>query len=451
MNCELPRSTRCAAVVCLVVSLAVPIVLHAQALPKIQEVALPRLNPDISPLAVENQAALLDRLMLGFGRDYSTQYMASLGRNLADATTIYFLRQELQGFVDMWRATGKTAYLDHATSLTLQAIQEATANTTPLILHGRDYRGEWPTFFLPSVVAQTNGHSQLCDYQGCSGFMQVARALHQVNDPTWRQIADFVEQKVLEKWLYHRSSVTQAHLTGGNSFPYLMATLNSGRDVREHFAAICIDLYRLGYRRYPYWDWATLMVDLYLTPRSDPNQTAPHAEAIPNRVPLNWGLLVRTDSQGYVWLSVPHYDPNRWTEVSDTSHANRAAWLAAKAYSEGMIDKSVVEGLINTLRWKIWAPEKGPFYFNNYVDGSDGPMGGLPSGRGGNVWFGWHRLATYDDTLNTLFISMGYDLTSGGPNIPEGAQNRVMINAATCLQAWAARLLASKGQPTRFP
>jgi hypothetical protein len=365
--------------------------------------------------------------------------------------TVYYLRQELQALTDMWRATGDDTYLDVATNLTLQAIEAAINQRLPLICHG-EHRGDWPCFYLESVQAQTGGHNQLCDFQGCAGFLQVARILQQLNRPEWETIADFVEYQVVEKWLYYKSAVTTWDLiVSPNSARYLLASLNSGRDVREHFACICLDLHRLGRRDYPYDAWAGLLIDLYLTPRYDPNQPAPYQDKIADRIPANWGLFVRSTPDGHRWLAIPNYDPTRWSEPTDTSHANRVAWLAARAYDEGLIGTDVIEGLLNTFRYQIWAPEKGPFYFNNYADGSDGEMDGLSSGRGGNVWFGWHRLAAYDEGLRALFLNLAYDLTAGGQNLPYGAQNKSMLNAQTCLEAWAARLLAEQGQPRSFP
>jgi len=422
----------------------------AQTLTAAYEVALPSLNPELSPLAEENLPILCDRLMLAFGRDYGAYLVDHVDRDLHEGMAVYYLRQELQAFIDMWRATGKGAYLDQARDLTLQAIQEATAQSQPLLWHG-EYRGLWPCFYLESVQAQTGGHNQLADFQGSAGFLMVARALQQINEPQWKDIADFVERQVVEKWLFYKPSITPEQLTGSQSNRYILTVLNGARDVREHFAGICLDLNQLGYRDYPYWQWGKLLTDVYLTPRYDPNDAAPHQEELLDRVPNNWGLFVHTTPEGYTWLAVPNYDPNKLGEPMDTSHSNRTVWLAARAYSEGLIDSCVIDGLVNTLRYRIWAPEKGPFYFNNYVDGSDGEMDGLGHGRAGNVWFGWHRLAPYDEELTALFLSMAYDLTNGGENLPEGAQNKKMVNAATCLEAWAVRLLDARGQPLVFP
>jgi len=190
---------------------------------------------------------------------------------------------------------------------------------------------------------------------------------------------------------------------------------------------------------------------MYLTPRYDVNQPAPRQDQIPTLIPANWGLLTRSTPDGQRWFVIPNYDPARWSEPSDTSHANRTAWLAARAYAEGFIGPDVIEGLVNTFRYEIWTPEKGPFYFTNYADGNDVDIDGLSSGRGGNVWFGWHRLAAHDEGLRTLFLNLAYDLTNGGPNLPPGAQNKSMLNARTCLEAWAARLIADEGWPWIFP
>ncbi len=412
---------------------------------------LPSLNPNLPASAEENLPLLHQRLLMAFAGDYGTYLMDHQSRNLADGMTVYYLRQELQALTDMWRATGKDMYLDFAADLSLQAIQAAIDNRRPLLRYGES-RGDWPCFYLESVQAQTGGHSQLCDFQGCAGFLNVACILQQLNRPEWEPITDFVEHQVVEKWLYYKPSITSADMKlGPNSTKNLLVILNGARDVREHFACICLDLHSLGRRDYAYDEWANLLIDLYLTLRHDPNQVAPHYNEMPERIPANWGLSVRSTADGHIWLAVPNYDPARWDEPTDTSHANRVAWLATKAYAEGLVRPEVITGLVNTFRYQIWAPDKGPFYFNNFVDGSDGEMNGLSSGRGGNVWFGWHRLAAHDDGLRTLFLDMAYDLTAGGQNLPYGAQNKSMVNAQTCLEAWAVRLLADEGYPWIFP
>jgi len=385
-----------------------------------------------------------------FGQDYLVHVANNEGRNLADGMTVYYLRRELQALVDMWRATGDLAYLDTATDLTLQAIDAAQANPRPLIWHG-ELRGQWPCFYLPTVESETGGHNQLCDFQGAVGFMLVARALRQVKDSTARDIAAFVNSEIVEKWLYYKPSMTLWHMQNDNSFDNALATLNTGRDVREHFACLCLDLHRLGFRKYAYRTWAKRLLELYLTIRYDPNEAPPNSEGIEGLIPDDWGLLAQQADEGYTWLLIPSYAGSGSNLAIDTSHGNRTAWVAARAYSEGLLDAEVLYGLINTLEFRIWAPEKGLFYFNNFADGSDDEFNGLTPGRGGNVWFGWHRLATYDEDLEALFIVLALDLAAGGPNLPDKAQNKTMANAPLCLEAWGARLLSTEGRPHVFP
>ena len=411
---------------------------------------LPALDPAFSAIAAENRPLLYERLVAGYGRDYLIRMATNDGRKLSDGMAVYYLQRELQSLVDMWRGTGNPAYLDMAKGLTLQAIAEATANPLPLIWHNEP-RGDWPCFYLETVADETGGHSQLCDFQGSAGFLLVARALWETADPNWRSITDFVEHQVVEKWLYHRPSISVADLADPDGFRILLGILNSARDAREHFACLCLDLDELGYRTYPYQTWAERLIELYLTPRYDSNEPVPNSEGIEGAIPEDWGLFVRVADEGYVWLLIPDYGAGTPDAALDTSHANRTAWLACRAYAEGLIDESVMDGLINTLKFRIWAPAKGPFYFNNYSDGTDGMLGPLKPGRGGNVWFGWHRLASLDRDLEALFLSLAYDLTNGGPNLPDGAQNKMMQNAPLCLEAWGTRLLGSKGELYSFP
>ena len=392
----------------------------------------------------------VESLIVAFDEAYLARIAADEDRCLCEGMTVYHLRRELQALVDMWRATGDLAYLDCARSLTLQAIHEATANPRMLIWHDED-RGDWPCFYLSTVEADTGGHSQLCDFQGSVGFLLVARALREVDDAAADDIVAFVETEIVEKWLYYKPAMTPWQMQNADSFNYVLATLNTGRDTREHFAGLCLDLQELGATGYDYRMWAERLIELYLTVRFDPNEPAPNSDGIENLIPDNWGLPAQQADEGYTWLLVPNYDADSNVPAIDTSHANRTAWLATRAYSKGLIDERVVDGLINTFKFQIWAPKKGPFYFNNYADGSDEALGDLTAGRAGNVWFGWHRLAAYDADLANLFIDLAADLIDGGPNLPDGAQNKTMANAPLCLEAWGARLLAPDGQVDRFP
>jgi hypothetical protein len=69
----------------------------------------------------------------------------------------------------------------------------------------------------------------------------------------------------------------------------------------------------------------------------------------------------------------------------------------------------------------------------------------------GSIWFGWHRLAAYDQELKDLFVSLAYDLSNGGPNIEDGTLNKIKRMAPECLIAWGARLIRQYDDNIKFP
>src|SRR4030043_148140 len=150
-------------------------------------------------------------------------------------------------------------------------------------------RGNWPCFFSKTVEKSTGGHSQLNDLQGSAGFMMVATALNQAKKPGWKEIADFVENNIIEKWLYFNPNMTFEKLTGSQSNIYILAVLDSSRDKREHFAGVCLDLSELGYQKYPYRDWSKFLFDIYLTERTSLNEPYPNV-LYRSKVPADWGL-----------------------------------------------------------------------------------------------------------------------------------------------------------------
>ena len=415
---------------------------------------LPELKSQVSPLDPLNQPLLFKRFVAAFDRQYAVHLRKNESKNLSDDMAVYYLRQELQALIDMWRATGKLTYLEQANNRVVKAIADAKSNQRPLLWRNRS-RGTWPCFFLKSAESQTGGHNQLCDFQGAAGFLMVADALNQAGQEGWKDIADFVEKNIVEKWLFYTPSIKPEDFQGRSSKIYLLDILNTARDIREHFAVICMDLNKLGYRKYPYRQWAEFLTNLYIGFRSDLRQSPPEALGLGRRAPRDWGVLPLKSKGSYVWYYIPDWRRKGKTAVFDTAHANRTVWLAAKAYHEGLIDKTGLNMFIETFKKQIWKPQKNPFYFANFVDGSDvayiDPKHGvLPPGYKGQVWFGWHRLAAYDNALKNLFVSLAYDLTNGGPNMPL-SQNKTMENAPLCFYAWAARLLAPDGKPQEFP
>jgi len=418
------------------------------------DVRLPNLKPNLPPLAGANQPLLFKRLVAAFDRQYAKNSHKNKDRNLADDFVVYYLRQELQALIDMWRATGNLTYLQQAKKLAFKAMADAKSNPRRLPWHNRA-RGTWPCFFSKAVEKQTGGHSQICDFQGAAGFLMVAIALKQTGQNDFKDIADFVEENIVEKWLFHKPSISRRELKGPMSNRYLLVVLDSGRDKREHFATICMDLHKLGYDKYPYKQWAEFLTELYIGLRPNLRYSNANIEKLGSNAPEDWGVVSHKPTGGYVWYYIPNWRARRKTAILDTGHANRTVWLAAKAHYEKLIDDERIDGFVKTLKKQIWKPEKNPFYFANFIDGNDASYrdpkyGRLPPGYKGQVWFGWHRLAAYDNDLRDLFLSLAYDLTKGGPNMPF-SQNKTMENAPLCFYAWAARLLASGGKPRVFP
>jgi hypothetical protein len=421
---------------------------------QVLDVNLPHINPNLLPLAEENRPILFKRFVTAFDQGYAKRLKKTGNKTLAEGYAFYYLRQELQSLVDMWRATGRLTYLEQAKRRVFKAIADAQSNQRPLLRNNQP-RGNWPCFCLDKVVKQTGGHNQICDFQGAAGFLMVAVALREANQPDWRQIADFVEKNIVEKWLSYAPSIRPEDFYDPKSKVYLLAVLDIARDKREHFATICMDLYKLGYRKYPYDQWARFLTDLYIGIRTDLTRQPPGALEFGRNTPSDWGVVPNKTTGGYTWYYIPDWKNRDKIAVADTAHSNRTVWLAVKAHYEGLVERTRVDGFIKTLKKQIWKPSKNRFYFANFVDGSDLPYhdadyGNVAPGYKGHMWFGWHRLAAYDDDLKQLFISLAYDLTNGGPNMPS-SQNKTMEESPLCFYAWAARLLSADGKPDVFP
>lgn len=379
----------------------------------------------------KNKTQIKKKLISTYDNIYS-QVKNPLRKSFS-ASDVYYLRQEMQSLIDMWYATENINYLNTAKDISFKAIDFAIKNPKPLI-SSNDKTKKWPCFYEPKLEKITGGHGQLYDFQGAAGFMLVATALKDANQTEYKVIADFIEKNIIEKWLFQYSYPID-FFQGIEANTNLLKILNPSRDKREHFASICLNFHNLGYNKYPYKKWSEFLINLYLGKRENINQKSPYYEQLKNLDPQNWGIAENISKNGYIWY---------WTNnqlIQDTSHANRTVWLACQAYENKLIDHEHLNGFINTFKNNIWKPEKKPFYFTNYIDGSDGKVQSRGPGQKGNVWFGWHRLAEYDKTLKELFINMSIDLTEGSKKFPKLSQNTKMENAPLCLIAWGTRLL----------
>jgi len=412
--------------------------------------ALTELSSNYSPIVSEENDLLKKRLVQSFDLKYAIYSSQRKQINYATSQAeIYYLKRELQGLVDMWYATNNKKYLEYAYVLIQKAMNDAISNSTELINSARGTkRGIWPCFFHKAVM-RTGGHSQLYDIQAGIGFMIVARAMEKEKLAGWENIVSFVENFLVDKWLWIDEKIdinskdAQVMVDSGI---IVLKYIEAARDKREQFASICMDLAILGKRNYPYGKWANLLSHMYLDVKQDKLDLYAEDATLEKYYPKDWGTVVNKETGGLVWY---------WTKdliIEDTSHANRTVWLAARAYDEGIIDENLLNGFVNTLKKQIWKKEKDGFYFGNYIDGRDDSVGKTKPGQRGNVWFGWHRLAAYDEELEDLFVSMAYDLTNEGHLFADGTLNKSKRMAPMCLIAWGARLLCKKeGGGIQFP
>lgn len=371
-----------------------------------------------------------------FDREYTAYLQRDITQNIAKNSRFYYLRHELQALTDMYHATGQERYLRQALNRCLLAIEQSQKNPRLMIRQGAS-RGMWPCFHHPSVDKYTGGHGQINDFQGSAGLLMVARLLKDHDYEEWKTIADFVERNIIEKWFLSHPKRSREDFKKDVSGLHLLRILEPARDKREQFACIAMDLHALGSTLYPYEQWAKLLIKLYLSERPELEMFLEENPGLRTFYDRGWSMT-RQPSGALIW----HVVRKRiFSVVQDTSHANRTVWLAAEAYDNQLISRDIIAGMVITLKTNIHFPQKGYFYFKNFIDGQDKPFRRNEPGRAGNLWTGWHRLATHDPELRALFVSLAYDLSEGGPNIqPRQAQNRTFPEAPLCFYAWAARL-----------
>ena len=77
---------------------------------------LPALDDSISPLDPNNHTLLFKRLVAAFDQAYARHLKVNAQKSLADDLAFYYLRQELQALIDMWRATSDPAVISTTTT-----------------------------------------------------------------------------------------------------------------------------------------------------------------------------------------------------------------------------------------------------------------------------------------------------------------------------------------------
>lgn len=333
-------------------------------------------------------------------------------------------------------------------------------------------------------VVTEYSHSELNDAQGYQGLLLIAKMLKDAGDSYYQTIGDFVKANGVDKWLeYKRSSIADFETvmqTVPDCYDAVRRLLTQSADKINQFAVNLLLLVELdsSYDTYPYATYAdyflskTLLVRDYLTDE----------ELV---LPYEWDTYSTTETYNSFGLikyaSSNHVRMYWWSDdtlVADTLHANRTAWTAVEAYTRDPATwKESLDALILTFKEKIWHPslsgwtynystksladyppseggypngeESLPgafrttnrFYFTTQSDGTDlaerfigtgtaeNPQYWPQLGRFVAVASGWHRLAEYDEVIESVMLDLADDVVNFID--PDGDEHYVDNNTIT--------------------
>jgi hypothetical protein len=281
----------------------------------------------------------------------------------ADSWLFYNLGYGIDGNTAMYRATGKTQYLERALLYVENMVKTARFSST---LTGSRYKDS----YLGWVSKRDSTFNQEIPLYESYCWRYVTRLLRVIretpelyNNATYRARYDkllaFTEKNIFEKW----------HRRGANSNIYRSTT-----HMAAHWAYIAMDLSRMT--------TDTTRKATYLAVFNDINRDLPNSTSSLRQQmrphPLN--------AAGYFWS-------NLWGSTArpgqDVSHGNGVMAYIVEARDAGMewTDKDV-RAFVTTLNSAIW---RSAGKYADYVDGSGT----------GNGWFndGMMKLGRYDAAL----------------------------------------------------
>lgn len=287
-----------------------------------------------------------------------------LPRSLSlDSYQFYNLGYGIDGNTAMYRATGKTQYIDRALLYVNNMVKNAKVSSSlPTSRYKDSYLG-WT-----SKESGTSGQEvPLWESYGWRYVTRMLRVIRETpalyNNPTYRSQYDrllaFTERNIFEKW-YKR---------GANSNIYRGRT-----HMAAHWAYIAMDLARMTTDPVKKATYTTVYTNIN---RRLPNYASSMRQQLkPN--PKN--------PNAYFWSAV-------WGSSArpgqDSPHGNGVIAYIAEAHDAGIeFTATDMRKFVATLNTVVW-PATGKYA--NYVDGS-GPGGG---------WFsdGWMKLGRYDANL----------------------------------------------------
>ncbi|WP_246357100.1 hypothetical protein [Pyxidicoccus fallax] len=306
--------------------------------------------------------AAWEQLFLGrWNAEHTADYLPR--SNSLDSWQFYNLGYAIDGNTAMYRATGKTQYMDRALLYVNNMVKNAKVSSSlPKSSFKDSYLG-WASARSDTVGQEVPLFESYC-WRYVTRMLRVIRETPALYDnPTYRAQYDkllaFTEKNIFEKW----------HKRGANSHIYRNRT-----HMAAHWAFIAMDLSRMT--------TDSTKKAQYLQVFNNVNRDLPNSTSS-LRQQLKPGL---TSSAAYYWSAI-------WGSTArpgqDVSHANGVMAYIVEAHDAGMEwtadDISKFTATLNTVIWPSATK------YAEYVDGSGA----------GNGWFndGLMKLGRYDANL----------------------------------------------------
>ncbi|WP_224367208.1 hypothetical protein [Hyalangium versicolor] len=303
-----------------------------------------------------------EQLFLGkWSSEHSSSFLPM--SNSLDSWQFYNLSYGIDGNTAMYRATGKTQYMDRALLYVNNVVNHAKVSSSLSKSQFKDSYLGWASARSDTLGQEVPLFESYC-WRYVTRMLRVIRetpALY--NNATYRAQYDrllaFTEKNMFEKW-YKR---------GANSYIYRVNT-----HMASHWAFIAMDLYRMTTDATKKATYLTVFNNIN---RNLPNYVSSLREQMGSS-PVNSSAYFWSDTWG------SHSRPGQ-----DVAHGNGVMAFIVEARDAGMEWTAAdINAFVNTLNLVIW-PAAGRYA--NYVDGSG-------SGTG---WFndGLMKLGRYNANL----------------------------------------------------
>ncbi len=327
-----------------------------------QEAVQPEPEPSTAAAAGLRSVADWERLFLNRWGSEHTSYFLPKSTSF-DSWQYYDLAYGIDGNTAMYRATGKTQYIDRALLYVNNVVRNARVSSSLSRSQFKDSYMGWA-----SQRSDTRGQEVPLFESYCWRYVtRMLRVIRETpalyNNSNYRaqyeRLLAFTERNIFEKWLRR----------GANSYIYRVNT-----HMASHWAYIAMDLSRMTTSSTRRASYMTVFNNIN---RNLPNYSSSLREQM-GRSPVN--------SAAYFWS-------DRWGSHSrpgqDVAHGNGVMAFIVEAHDAGMEwTAQDIRAFVVTLNSVIWPSSTR---YANYVDGS---------GRG-TGWFndGLMKLGRYDANL----------------------------------------------------